>query len=111
LGRLLLRNLPDHFTEKSVYTFFPLMTPASMKTHLTKLKVLDQYDLERPKAKTPTVHVKDYSQVAEIVKSHTVFGSPYAARAARVIPGKGYVWSFNVSIIGGSLMFETDSTL
>jgi hypothetical protein len=28
LGRLFLRTLPNHFTENSVYTFFPLMTPS-----------------------------------------------------------------------------------
>lgn len=89
LGRLLLRTLPNDYTANSIYTFFPLMTPDSMKKNLTKLKLLDQYDLSRPKARTGVKTVVQYNQVAEILKSKDVFATPYAARAARVIPGKG----------------------
>ncbi|RDB20840.1 Linoleate 10R-lipoxygenase [Hypsizygus marmoreus] len=90
LGRLFLRTLPNNYTENSVYTFFPFMTPDSMKTHLTKLKVVDQYDLSRPGSNTAVTTVNGYAQVGEILSSKDAFISPYAARAARVIPGKGF---------------------
>ncbi|TFK65597.1 linoleate diol synthase [Pluteus cervinus] len=90
LGRLFLRTLPNHFTENSVYTFFPLMTPDSMKTHLTKLGVADQYDLTRPRAKSATQNISDYGVVAEILKQPANWQEPYGLRATRVIRGKGF---------------------
>ncbi|KAF5383694.1 hypothetical protein D9615_003624 [Tricholomella constricta] len=90
LGRLFLRNLPNHFTENSVYTFFPLMTPDSMKTHLKKLKVLDQYDLSRPAGQTAVQKVTSYTRIADILQDRDTFNLPYAVRAARVIHGKGF---------------------
>jgi len=89
LGRLLLRTLPNHFTENSIYTFFPLMTPPSMKTILTKLDVLDQYDLSRPKPRSPVTCIEGYSGVTAILNDKENFAAPYAARAARIIKGSG----------------------
>ncbi|KDR80737.1 hypothetical protein GALMADRAFT_1103751 [Galerina marginata CBS 339.88] len=85
LGRLFLRTLPNNFTENSVYTFFPLMTPESMKTNLTKLGVIDQYDLSRPKSKTSTVSVEGYARVVSILKDKEGFTTPYKARVDRVL--------------------------
>ncbi|KAG6919504.1 hypothetical protein DXG01_005094 [Tephrocybe rancida] len=90
LGRLLLRNLPNNYTENSVYTFFPLMTPDAMEVHLKKLKVVDQYDLLRPKNQSGIKVVNSYPQVGDILKDRSAFASPYAARAARVLKGKGF---------------------
>lgn len=90
LGRLFLRNLPNNFTENSVYTFFPLMTPDAMKTHLSKLKLIDQYDFTRPKDQSGVKEVNDYAQVTEILSNPAAFVSSYAEQAARVINGKGF---------------------
>ncbi|KAG6889751.1 hypothetical protein C0992_004269 [Termitomyces sp. T32_za158] len=90
LGRLLLRTLPHNFTENSTYTFFPLMTPESMETNLKNLKLLDQYDLSRPKKQNAAQVVSSYSEVAEIVKDRSATSSLYAARAARVLSNKGF---------------------
>jgi len=103
LGRLFLRTLPDHFTENSVYTFFPLVTPDAMKTNLAKMKVIDQYDFTRPKGRSGVKVVNDYAQVAEILSNPTEFAPPYAERASRVIDGKGYV--MNCSLFGASYAF------
>lgn len=89
LARLLLRTLPDHFTDNSVYTFFPLMTPASMKVILTKLNILDQYDLSRPTSKAPVITVAGYSDVTSIFGDKENFISHYAARAEKIIKGNG----------------------
>ena len=93
LGRLFLRTLPNNFTENSVYTFFPLMTPDSMKTNLHKLKVLDQYDIARPKTKKSPVIIDAHATVASILKNKEGFVAPYQSRADRVLKGKGYVSS------------------
>lgn len=65
------------------------MTPPQMKTILTKLDVLDQYDLSRPKAKAPIVFIEGYSNVASILKDKENFTSPCTERAARIIKGDG----------------------
>ena len=91
LGRLFLRTLPNNFTENSVYTFFPLMTPDSMKTNLTKLDVLNQYDLARPATKKATEVISTHATVASILKDKEGFVAPYKTRVDRVLRGKGYV--------------------
>ncbi|KAK0446778.1 linoleate diol synthase [Armillaria borealis] len=81
LGKLFLRTLPHEFGENgnSVYAFFPLMTPESMKVHLTKMGVVDRYDLTRPVKKAPGV-----------VAFANAGGSPkYVNRAAKILDGKG----------------------
>ncbi|EDR13977.1 linoleate diol synthase [Laccaria bicolor S238N-H82] len=90
LGRLFLRTLPNDYTENSVYTFFPLMTPESMKTNLTKLNLLDKYDLSRPQTRTPLKIVSDHTEVVKLLKDKESTSKPYAARVARVIKGKGF---------------------
>ena len=90
LGRLFLRTLPNDYTENSVYTFFPLMTPESMKTNLTKLNLLDKYDLSRPQTRTPLKIVSDHAEVVKLLNDKESTSKPYAARVARVIKGKGY---------------------
>jgi len=89
LGRLLLRTLPNHFTENSVYTWFPFMTPDAMKPHLTKLNVINKYDTSRPKASSPHTTVQGHSEVAQILGDKATFTTPYAARAKTIIEGKG----------------------
>ncbi|KAJ7074134.1 linoleate diol synthase [Mycena amicta] len=89
LGRLFQRTLPRSFTENSTYAFFPLLTPPTMKANLAKLHLLEEYDLVRPKDERPVQLVQDYATVVDILKS-AKFTSPYAARAAKIIKGKGF---------------------
>ncbi|KAK0467084.1 linoleate diol synthase [Desarmillaria tabescens] len=79
LGKLFLRTLPHEFGENgnSVYAFFPLMTPESMKVHLTKMGVVDQYDLTRPVKKAPGV------------VTFASGSTKYANRAAKILDAKG----------------------
>ena len=67
------------------------MTPDSMKTNLTKLEVLDQYDLARPTTKKAIDVINDHATVASILKDKEGFIAPYKSRVDRVIKGKGYV--------------------
>ncbi|KAJ6591567.1 linoleate diol synthase [Mycena vulgaris] len=89
LGRLFMRTLPDNFSENSGYALFSLMTPSAMKVNLTKMNLLDGYDMTRPKQLSPVQNVKGYTQIVEIMKNPKLV-SPYAARAAKVIKGKGF---------------------
>ncbi|KAF9006152.1 linoleate diol synthase [Cyathus striatus] len=90
LGRLLLRTLPNDYTEKSVYTFFPLMTPEMMKKVLKKLDLLDAYDLSRPTPSSSAVVVKDYAQISGILSDKASYSATYSRRVSRVIKGFGF---------------------
>ncbi|KAF9466079.1 linoleate diol synthase [Collybia nuda] len=90
LGRLFLRTLPNNFTENSTYAFFPLMTPDSMTTYLKKLGCLDQYDMTRPKERSPVHLINEYSDVAQVLGNAANFIEPYARRATRVLSGNGF---------------------
>lgn len=75
------------------------MTPDAMKTHLSKLKLIDQYDFTRPKDQSGVKEVNDYAQVTEILSNPAAFVSSYAEQAARVINGKGYVVNYSLVYI------------
>ncbi|KAK0188989.1 linoleate diol synthase [Armillaria mellea] len=63
----------------SVYAFFPLMTPESMKVHLTKMGVVDKYDLTRPVKKAP----------GTVAFASTGGSSKYVNRATKILDVKG----------------------
>lgn len=64
-----------------------------MKTNLTKLGVIDQYDLSRPVEKSPTVSVDGCARVAAILNDKSgSFSTSYKARATRVLHGPGWVY-------------------
>ena len=78
LGRLFLRTLPSEYNADSVYTWFPLVTPAAMKIHLTKLGI-DKYNLMRPVTQIMPRIVSGYTEVSEILKSTASFHHPYTS--------------------------------
>ncbi|KAJ3798492.1 linoleate diol synthase [Lentinula aff. detonsa] len=89
LARLFLRALPEQFTKNSTYAFFPLMTPEAMKVYLKDLKLLDQYDMNRPTRRDPGLVASDYTVVGNIIKDPK-FIAHYEKRAQDVISGKGF---------------------
>lgn len=90
LGPLLLRTLPQDFSEDSIYTFFGMMTPDSMKTNLAKINKLDEYDVSRPTHRPLTTVVEDPAGISAVLKEVNGFRTPYAERARKVINGKGF---------------------
>lgn len=88
LGRLILRTLPNNYSENSVYTFFPLMTPDSMKVHLKKLDVIEDYDLARPTPIAPVQTIGNYEQVNAILKSADLV-DPSVNRLSKLLRGTG----------------------
>ncbi|KAH9056263.1 linoleate diol synthase [Lactarius vividus] len=89
LGRLILRGLPGEFSKNSVYTWFPLQTPASMKEFLGKLGTADRYDFSRPPNPDPVAIAREYNDVQQVLGS-AQFRHPYGHKAARIISGKGF---------------------
>jgi hypothetical protein len=94
IGRLILRGLPGEFTENSIYTWFPLLTPEAMKVYLTNLGIAGRYSFSRP-GNAPVVAVaRDYNDANQILGSDR-FRPSYGDKAARVISGEGYVMVIN----------------
>ena len=90
LGRLILRTLPDEFTENSTYAWFPLMTPEAMDEILTKVGGKEKYDFVRPKTSDGVREFKEYGEVSGILKNKQVFRHPFLSRVASVIHGPGF---------------------
>jgi hypothetical protein len=91
LGRLFLRTLPNDFSTDSVYTWFPLVQPETMKGYLKDLGKLDGYSIARPKPRGPATNVTNYVEVGQVLRTTETFVPEYAERAAEVIKGNGYV--------------------
>jgi linoleate 10R-lipoxygenase len=90
LGRLLLRTLPNNYSDNSVYTWFPLMTPDSMETNLHNLKKLNEYTLERPANRAPIHTVTTHGDIVRVLEDSEAFSSPYAERAQKIVKGPGF---------------------
>ncbi|KAG0693723.1 heme peroxidase [Suillus ampliporus] len=90
LGRLLLRTLPNDYTEDSIYTWFPLMHPEPMEGYLKKLGKVGGYSLTRPKPRGPFITVKNYVEVSQVLRSTEKFMPECVERAAEVIKGEGF---------------------
>jgi linoleate 10R-lipoxygenase len=90
LGRLLLRGLPNEFSDNSTYTWFPFQTPESMEVFLRKLGTADLYDFSRPSASdsAPIAVARDYKDVQQILGS-AQFSHPYGKKGERIVSGKG----------------------
>ena len=88
LGRLILRGLPREFSENSVFTWFPLQTPESMKVFLNKLGTANRYSFDRPPDPSPIAIAREYNDVQQILGS-AQFRHPYGDKAARIISGEG----------------------
>ncbi|KAH8997828.1 linoleate diol synthase [Lactarius hatsudake] len=94
LGRLILRGLPGEFSKNSVYTWFPLQTPASMQEFLGKLGTADRYDFSRPPNPSPVAIAREYNDVQQVLGS-AQFRHPYGHKGARIISGEGFFLASN----------------
>jgi len=94
LGRLILRALPEEFTDNSTYAWFPLQTPKSMKVFLDNLGTTDQYSFNRPADAPVTAVARHYNDVRQILGS-AQFRPSYGDKAARVISGEGFFLASN----------------
>ena len=91
LGRLILRTLPEQFTENSTYAWFPFMTPQAMDEVLTMLGNKDKYDFVRQAQPTdPVREFKGYGEVHGIIANKDKFRHPFLYRISKVIHGPGF---------------------
>ena len=100
LGRLFLRTLPKHFSPNSVYTWFPLLTPETMKPVLQQLGDAHLYDFNEPGIVPEVPDVGNYKAVVEILRNPEKFGAPHHVHTNSLVRGSGYVvcsWNFNPS--------------
>ncbi|KIJ55788.1 hypothetical protein M422DRAFT_152180 [Sphaerobolus stellatus SS14] len=95
LGRLFLRTLPEHFTDDSVFTWFPLMTPEAMKENLSKLGVSEKYSFERPGVAPKVQVVESFTAIKDILDNNASFTTPYTSRAKDVIESRGFLSSLD----------------
>ncbi|CAE6439631.1 unnamed protein product [Rhizoctonia solani] len=67
LPKLLMRALPRHYPHNSVYSLFPFFTPSATKENLTRLKVADKYNFERPVATPVSVVINSVSRIKHVL--------------------------------------------
>jgi linoleate 10R-lipoxygenase len=79
LPKLLLRHLPNNYTWNSVYGLFPFFTPGAMKANLTKLGIVDKYDLSKPKPGPSVVAVETLRGIRSVFNDFERFKVTYTA--------------------------------
>ena len=90
LGRLFHRTLPNEFTDNSVYSWFPLMTPQAMDEILTKVGGKDKYDFVRPGSSDGVRKFKEYGEVSGILANKDKFRHAFLHRVSSIIHGPGF---------------------
>ncbi|KAG8827835.1 hypothetical protein FRC18_009804 [Serendipita sp. 400] len=91
LGPLLLRTLPEHYPEDSVWTWFSMLTPETMRENLTRLGKNDKYSFDRPLPKTVVTPIEDPSAVLELTgRAGRGLKTTYATRAREIFDNGGY---------------------
>ncbi|GLB41098.1 putative animal haem peroxidase [Lyophyllum shimeji] len=85
LTKLLFRTLPDHYPAGSTYAHFPFLVPDFLKDELMtrRPEVVDQYDWDPPSRPSPTVGIKSYDGVKQVLTDHS-FLSAYNERLLTV---------------------------
>ncbi|KAG8951991.1 hypothetical protein FRC04_005324 [Tulasnella sp. 424] len=94
LPDLLIRTLPNHYDPKSVYTQFPLMTPASMKKYLGAINLAHKYSFDRPLTLPPLRPIKSAYDVRAALASPSLH-SLIPSLARDIFPGLTYLTTFN----------------
>ena len=91
LGRLFLRTLPNNFAHNSVYTWFPLLTPQTIRPVLHERHDTHLYSFQRQVMNVPVLTVGDYTSVSEILGDPERWSAPQYARVSGIIKGPGFV--------------------
>lgn len=89
LSRLLLRTLPDHYTDRSIYAHFPFMTPTAMGEVLTRLRLRAQYDFARPEPRRALKVVDTARGSRAVLLDRRSFATPCASSMRELTRGYG----------------------
>ena len=95
LPKLLFRHLPRHYPPNSVYALFPFFTPATTKDNLTKLGVVEKYDLARPKPQPIPKVVDTISGIRYVFTDFTKFKVPYGQDMRMLTNNYGFFLVFD----------------
>ncbi|KAG8794414.1 hypothetical protein FRC17_008302, partial [Serendipita sp. 399] len=91
LGPLLLRTLPEHYPADSVWTWFSMLTPETMRDNLVRLGKAEKYSFDRPSPKSVVTPVEDAAAVLDLTsRGGRGLRSTYATKAREIIEGGGY---------------------
>lgn len=77
LSKILMRNLPEHYTFNSVYALFPFLIPEKIEEHLKHMKADHLYDFRRPEKAREIVHVDSYKAVREVLSDPKTYKGTY----------------------------------
>ncbi|KAF9524957.1 heme peroxidase [Crepidotus variabilis] len=88
LTKLLFRTLPDYFPAGSAYAHFPFLDPKFMQPEMMKENpdAAMKYTWSRPKTRSATVPVDDYSSVQTVLSSHSYLSASDSRTFAVVSP-------------------------
>ncbi|KAF8600486.1 heme peroxidase [Ceratobasidium sp. AG-I] len=90
LSKILMRNLPEHYTFNSVYALFPFLVPGKIKTHLTDMGIADLYDFRRPEEARELVSVNSYKAVREVLSDPKTYKGTYEEHMKLLTDGYGF---------------------
>lgn len=98
LSKLLLRTLPDHFNDRSIYAHFPMMTPPAMHTILARLGVADKYDFEM-RSTVKAIRIAETSKATKsILKDWRNFPTAYGDFMKDITNGYGLYLAWNDTV-------------
>ncbi|KAG8750070.1 hypothetical protein FRC12_013089 [Ceratobasidium sp. 428] len=90
LSKILMRNLPEHYTFNSVYALFPFLVPSQIKKHLTDLGIAGQYDFRRPRKAREVIGVNTYKAVREVLGDNKTYPVTYVENMNHLTGGYGF---------------------
>ncbi|CAE6469047.1 unnamed protein product [Rhizoctonia solani] len=95
LPKLLMRALPRHYPHNSAYSLFPFFTPSATKENLTRLKLADKYDFERPVATPPSKVINSLSGIKHVLGNPSKYKSLHGLKMGYVTNQNGVFLAFD----------------
>ncbi|KZV98733.1 heme peroxidase [Exidia glandulosa HHB12029] len=95
LSKLLMRTLPDHFDDQSIYAHFPMLTPPAMQQILTKLGTKDKYNWEMNPNPTAIKVVESAVATKKVLETWRDFPTAYGPFMKDITKGYGMYLAWN----------------
>ncbi|CAG7848099.1 Psi-producing oxygenase A AltName: Full=Fatty acid oxygenase ppoA; Includes: RecName: Full=Linoleate 8R-lipoxygenase; Includes: RecName: Full=9,12-octadecadienoate 8-hydroperoxide 8R-isomerase [Serendipita indica DSM 11827] len=96
-SKLLFRTLPDHYPASSIYAHFPFFTPPEMKHWLTEMKLIQNYNVDRPSSDPvrPTQSINSAQGIDRVLKDMSTFNTVYGDSIRYLSNGYGFFLAFD----------------
>ncbi|KAG8709377.1 hypothetical protein FRC11_005607 [Ceratobasidium sp. 423] len=95
LPKLLMRALPRHYPHNSAYSLFPFFTPSATKENLTRLKLADKYDFERPVATPPSKVINSLSGIKYVLGNPSKYEPRHGLKMGYITNQKAVFLAFD----------------